>query len=169
MRNPGETTRPRQTHYEILQVAPQSDPKDIKESYHKSALLHHPDKKRRQRVTDDGDDSNSFKLIQVAWECLRDTERRQAYDQELWIQEKHFFSYMSSAIKLERSDCREEFVSNLGDYTLLYTCRCGQEIDTAEVIVDAQDESESTSNADLITCIGCSLVYDTSALWREDD
>lgn len=176
MKKPEPPSRQSQpTHYEVLQVSLKASGDDIKASYKKAVLLHHPDKRRQRRRLDakehDGDaDDSTFKRIQAAWECLRDTEQRQSYDEELWLQEKRLSSHVCSAIKLERTDCREEFVSSLGDYTLIYTCRCGQEIDTAEVIVEADvdDGDNDDPESDLITCVGCSLVYDTSALWQED-
>jgi diphthamide biosynthesis protein 4 len=170
------------THYEVLQVLPEADVTTIKAAYHKAALLYHPDKRRRSASTlpdadndnDDADDSQQFQRLQVAWECLRNAEKRQVYDEELWLLSKQQSARQAGAIPLERSDCREEYVDSLGDYTLMYTCRCGMDVDTAEVAAeddedDDNDDDVLPADKDLITCSGCSLVYDTNPLWREDD
>jgi hypothetical protein len=99
-------------------------------------------------------------------------EQRQVYDEELWLLSKQQSSRQASSIPLERSDCREEYLESVGDYTLIYTCRCGQDVDTAEVDADSDDGGDDdvlSSEKDLVTCPGCCFVYDTSPLWREDE
>jgi curved DNA-binding protein CbpA len=190
--NAKKKTRPRPpTHYEVLQVPPVADVATIKAAYKKAALLHHPDKRRRapqpsqaplastnddKDVTannnDDDDDDSQFQRIQVAWECLRHVEQRQVYDEELWLLSKQQSSRQASSIPLERSDCREEYLESVGDYTLIYTCRCGQDVDTAEVDADSDDDDGDdvlSADKDLVTCPGCCFVYDTSPLWRDNE
>lgn len=58
--------------YNILEVDPNADPSQIKKSYRKLALLHHPDK---------GGDAEKFKKIQGAYDILKDPEKRKIYDQ----------------------------------------------------------------------------------------
>ena len=179
------------THYEVLQIPPISDVATIKAAYHKAALLNHPDKRRRAQpaqaelasTNDDkdvnannnnsDDDDSQFKKIQVAWECLRHVEHRQVYDEELWLLSKQQSSRKASSIPLERSDCREEYLESVGDYTLIYTCRCGQDVDTAEVDADSDDDDDDddvlSADKDLVTCPGCCFVYDTSPLWRHEE
>jgi curved DNA-binding protein CbpA len=173
------------THYELLQISPVADVATIKAAYHKAALLYHPDKRRRATMsststitsttnhdkddTDNNDDDahSQFQKIQVAWECLRHAEQRQVYDEELYLLSKQQSSRRASSIPLERSDCREEYLPSVGDYTLIYTCRCGQNVDTAEVDADSDDDDDG--DKDLVTCPGCCFVYDTSPLWRDDE
>jgi diphthamide biosynthesis protein 4 len=173
------------THYEILQIPPVADVATIKAAYHKAALLYHPDKRRRAphaqaqlAITNDDinnkddDDDSQFQKIQVAWECLRHVEQRQVYDEELWLRSKQQSNRQASSIPLERSDCREEYLESVGDYTLIYTCRCGQDVDTAEVDADSDDDDDDdalTGDKDLVTCPGCCFVYDTSPLWRDEE
>lgn len=191
--NAKKNTRQRPpTHYEVLQIAPTADVASIKVAYHKAALFHHPDKRRRAQpqlaitgtTNDDADDTDNnndvdddddskFRKIQIAWECLRHAEKRQVYDGELWLLSKQQSSRQASAIPLERSDCREQYLESVGDYTLIYTCRCGQDVDTAEVDADSDDDDDDddilSADKDLVTCPGCCFVYDTSPLWRDDE
>jgi DnaJ-class molecular chaperone len=44
---------------------------EIKKAYHKLSRTHHPDK---------GGDEEKFKLIQEAFECLKDPDKRKLYD-----------------------------------------------------------------------------------------
>jgi curved DNA-binding protein CbpA len=178
------------THYETLHIPTVADVATIKAAYHKAALLYHPDKRRRapqlamctstgttnyekdDNDNNDEDGDSKFQKIQVAWECLRHAEKRQVYDEELWLLSKQQSSRQACSTLLERSDCREEYLESVGDYTLLYTCRCGQIVDTAEVDADSDDDDDDdvlSADKDLVTCSGCSLVYDTSPLWRDED
>lgn len=59
-------------YYEILGVAKSSDENEIKKSYKKLCLQHHPDK---------GGDQASFQKIQKAYEVLSDERKRSIYDQ----------------------------------------------------------------------------------------
>jgi curved DNA-binding protein CbpA len=186
----GKTKKTRQrppTHYEVLQILPVADVATIKAAYHKAALLYHPDKRRRapqsqaqlastndekdDNSNDNDDDDSRFQKIQLAWECLRHVEQRQVYDEELWLRSKQQSNRQASSIPLERSDCREEYLESVGDYTLIYTCRCGQDVDTAEVADDSDDDDDDAlaADKDLVTCPGCCFVYDTSPLWRDEE
>lgn len=57
--------------YEIFGVAKDAPPEDIRKSYKKLALKHHPDK---------GGDAEIFKGLAVAHSILSDAEKRKAYD-----------------------------------------------------------------------------------------
>lgn len=68
------------THYEILNLSPSATLQDVKKSYRKLALQHHPDrnppeKKEQAEVL--------FRRVNEAYEVLSDTEQRRQYDVEL--------------------------------------------------------------------------------------
>lgn len=58
-------------HYAILGVARNATPDEIKRAFRKLASQHHPDK---------GGDTQKFQEIQVAYDTLGDTAKRQQYD-----------------------------------------------------------------------------------------
>lgn len=58
--------------YSILQLSKNATEHDIKKAYKKLAQKHHPDK---------GGDEEKFKEIQHAYEILKNSEKRQIYDQ----------------------------------------------------------------------------------------
>lgn len=62
-------------YYEILGVAKDADVDTIKKSYRKLALQFHPDK-----AGEGSDAANSFREATEAYEVLRDTQKRAAYD-----------------------------------------------------------------------------------------
>jgi DnaJ domain len=62
-------------YYEILQISEDASSDEIKNNYRKLALLRHPDKP--------GGNEEDFKLLQKAYECLRDKEKREAYNKQL--------------------------------------------------------------------------------------
>ena len=61
------------SYYEILGVSKDSNFEQIKQSYRKLAKEHHPDK---------GGDKERFQQIQVAYEVLSDSNKRQEYDMQ---------------------------------------------------------------------------------------
>ena len=112
----------------------------------------------------------TFRQIQDAWECLRDTRKRQIYDQKCFGKN----SKILNAIILTPDDCIEKEYSGCTNDTdtddddgiiLLYTCRCGYIINTSE-LNDIEDEfDDPTTGSDVhknnvhIQCPGCSLHY----------
>ena len=62
-------------YYETLGVKRDASPEDIKRAYRKLARKYHPD------VSKETDAENKFKEVQEAYETLKDTEKRAAYDQ----------------------------------------------------------------------------------------
>ena len=58
--------------YEILKTHKGCSPEDLKKSYKKLCIQHHPDK---------GGDENEFKRISEAYNILKDPEKRKLYDQ----------------------------------------------------------------------------------------
>ena len=68
---------PKRDYYEVLGVAKNASPDDIKRAYRRMAIKYHPDKnpdnKKEAEV--------KFKECAEAYEVLSDTEKRQRYDQ----------------------------------------------------------------------------------------
>jgi len=63
-------------YYEILGVARNASPDEMKKAFRKLAMKYHPDKN-----PGDKDAEHKFKEINEAYEVLRDEQRRAAYDQ----------------------------------------------------------------------------------------
>src|SRR5258706_4098504 len=62
-------------YYEVLGVNRDASDEEIKKSYRKLAMKHHPD-----RNPDSRDGEEKFKEAKEAYEVLSDGERRRAYD-----------------------------------------------------------------------------------------
>jgi molecular chaperone DnaJ len=62
--------------YKTLEVARNASEREIKKSYRRLAMKHHPD-----RNTDNPDSEEKFKVIQAAYAVLSDEQKRAAYDQ----------------------------------------------------------------------------------------
>lgn len=115
-----------------------------------------------------GGSSLRYLRIQAAWECLRDPKLRQEYDGRIRRAQKLSRRAVENAIPIRPEDCRYEDADGDGAGgdgggdkvcdACWYTCRCGCELNAAEV----DDDS------DLLECPGCSLVYDASALFGDD-
>ena len=63
-----------QDYYKILGVARDADSSDIKKAYRKLARKYHPD------VNKDADAEEKFKQVNEAYEVLKDSDKRRAYD-----------------------------------------------------------------------------------------
>ena len=63
-------------YYDVLEVSQTASSKEIKKSYFRLALLHHPDK----NLQDQEDHAGTFALIQEAYEVLSDVNERAWYD-----------------------------------------------------------------------------------------
>lgn len=75
MSKPGSKQGPKRDLYEVLGVAKDASAEDIKKSYRKLAMKHHPD-----RNPDDKSAEEKFKEVQAAYELLSDEQKRAAYD-----------------------------------------------------------------------------------------
>ncbi len=63
-------------YYEVLEIAKEAAPEEIKKSYRRKALKYHPD-----RNPNDPDSERRFKEAAEAYEVLGDASKRQRYDQ----------------------------------------------------------------------------------------
>ncbi|MGC1270145.1 MAG: molecular chaperone DnaJ [Croceibacterium sp.] len=61
--------------YELLEVTRDADDQTIKSSYRKLAMRHHPDKNPGC-----GESEDKFRAISAAYDCLKDPQKRAAYD-----------------------------------------------------------------------------------------
>ena len=65
-----------QDYYELLGVSRNASADEIKKAYRKKAIQFHPDKN-----PDDSTAEEKFKEISEAYEVLKDSEKKAAYDQ----------------------------------------------------------------------------------------
>lgn len=69
----------KQDYYAVLGVTKNASNDDIKKAYRKYAMMYHPD--RHSTDTDKKDAEIKFKVINEAYECLSDPQKRAFYDQ----------------------------------------------------------------------------------------
>jgi molecular chaperone DnaJ len=62
-------------YYEILGVAREATPEEIKKAFRQLAMKHHPDRNAGEKASED-----KFKVINEAYSCLSDPEKRSNYD-----------------------------------------------------------------------------------------
>src|SRR5215472_16435201 len=61
--------------YELLGVAKAASSEEIKKAYRKLAMQHHPDRNSGDKAAE-----QTFKDINEAYDCLKDEQKRAAYD-----------------------------------------------------------------------------------------
>src|SRR6187402_609009 len=61
--------------YELLECERTADDKTIKSSYRRLAMIHHPDRNPGDHAAE-----AKFKAISEAYDCLKDPQKRAAYD-----------------------------------------------------------------------------------------
>ena len=134
---------PRRSHYELLQVSRTASPAEIKASYHRLLLFHHPDKSdaSKENTTRTDIDIGSLK---EAFATLFSPESRMRYDSEL-----------SSRPYPSSSRSRPAHIVSLEDFKDLgqvwtHGCRCGGQY--------AIEEVDMEKDTHLVACSSCSEV-----------
>jgi len=70
-------------YYQLLHLERGASPRDVKLAYHASSRAFHPDANRHLETDLQGPVANIAKRITEAYQVLRDTRRRRAYDELL--------------------------------------------------------------------------------------
>src|SRR3990172_3421936 len=63
-------------YYQVLGISKEASDAEIKKSYRKLALQHHPDRNKGNKVSEE-----KFKEVTKAYEVLSDPQKKQTYDQ----------------------------------------------------------------------------------------
>ena len=140
----GRPTSSSKTHYEVLGVSRTASLEEIKSAHRNLARQSHPDKV--------AGNEDSFRLLQSAWECLRQEDSRQAYNEELSLKETKFNSKRQAAMPLSLA-ATEVGQGDNDELVYIYACRCGQEVQVW------QDELPPRNESILTECPGCSFAY----------
>ncbi|GFH57296.1 hypothetical protein CTEN210_13772 [Chaetoceros tenuissimus] len=160
-----------ETHYEILEVSESSSLSEIKAAHRIKALKYHPDKQNQSLNQDVEEIETAFRKIQLAWECLRDEQKRQEYDDTLRRERERDNVALNNAVhvKLSEMECEiceiedeedgesiqsqdEEQVESQKLYS--YTCRCG---DLFEILEEELEDNDNMSNNGIWECNSCGL------------
>jgi Pyruvate/2-oxoacid:ferredoxin oxidoreductase delta subunit len=146
----GDTSFPKQTFYDILEVPPTASLETIKVSYQTKVRKLHPDK-----VSPDCENNEvAFLTLQSAWECLRDSVTRKEYDTEI----ARGKSQKSKSQEVNAVDWELIEEEDTGEKCYVYACRCGEEMWLPESTFQTADGNHAKSVV-YVTCTGCSLVY----------
>ena len=133
----------RRNYYELPQVSRTASPAEIKASYHRLLLSHHPDKSDSSKDNTPRTDIDIGRLKE-AFTTLFSPESRTRYDSEL-----------SSRPDPSSSRSRPAHIVSLEDFEDLgqvwvYDCRCGGQY--------AIEEADMEKGVHLIACSSCSEV-----------
>ena len=72
------------TYYDVLEISKDATELEIKKSYRRLALKHHPDRNQGSKES-----TEKFKQIGAAYECLSDASKRREYDAQLKYGSSH--------------------------------------------------------------------------------
>jgi len=103
-------------YYKILGVSKNASQSEIKKSYRKLAVKHHPDK-----TQGDVESEKKFKEANEAYEVLGDPEKRKKYD-ELGANWKHYDQYKNAGY----GGRGQQQYSYSGDFSDMFGCSGGQ-------------------------------------------
>jgi diphthamide biosynthesis protein 4 len=134
--------------YAVLGVPASATQEEIKRSYRRLALKHHPDKCAATVGTSSTDAAAVFAALQKAWETLRDPEVRAAHDAATRLAAETEESVRTTSVRDEVDLDDFDFDEAAGAF--FKRCRCGCEMSITE------DDLER--GADLVHCSGCSIV-----------
>ena len=141
-----------ETHYDVLGVREDDTLSTIKAAHRILALQCHPDKQLDTKDKDLNGKEEMFLKIQAAWECLRDADSRDSYDDSLrrTLEQSQISIHKAKRVLLSEMSCEicdVEIDSNssggdergtdegsLVEQQNLYTypCRCGYEFEILE-------------------------------------
>jgi diphthamide biosynthesis protein 4 len=135
----------KQNYYDLLQVPRTAPLADIKASYHRLLLFHHPDKSYSSKGNSTQMDIDIGSLKE-AFVILSSPESRMRYDSELCSRPDP---------PLSRSKSRPAHIISLGDFEDLgkvwaHDCRCGGQYTI--------EEADMENDVHLVSCSSCSEV-----------
>ena len=126
--------------YEVLGVSTDAGAEELRRSYQRLALLHHPDK-------NGGVESAAFLAVAEAWRVLGDAARRSRYDAERKQREAEG-AQMWATIQLGQM----QETAGDGGVCRTYQCRCG-----GEFLLLLGEEETPLEEGYLVDCDTCSL------------
>ena len=151
--------------YEILECSINATQEELKSSYHRLLLIHHPDKSNSQNNSID-----KFIKIQSAYKLLSSTEQRASYDSLLKQVE---LKQKADLVSLDDNGDHSSLLSLSKDFELdsnrdIYTrkCRCAGSFMVSKeslnkILLDTTSESEKSQNTSqflaetLVICLEC--------------
>eukprot|EP00941_MAST-03F_sp_MAST-3F-sp1_P003559 g3559.t1 len=134
--------------YAILGCSPSSSDADIKRSYRRLVLQYHPDKSKGK----DFAQKKSFSHIQEAWETLRDSESRRAYDASVERRQCAEAAVRMTSVRDEKDLDEFDFCEESRIFHC--SCRCGGEITISE--------KDLEEGYDVAGCSSCSILVKVS-------
>jgi diphthamide biosynthesis protein 4 len=140
--------------YEILECRRDSSPDEIKASYHRLLLVHHPDKQSGCVESDSSSKIDAFLKLHSAYRLLSDATERPKYDsllRQTELKDKANEMEDNSNLLLEQDFEHDE----LG---CVYTrrCRCGDNFSIGQQEINTLLKNILTCSADsLLVCLEC--------------
>ncbi|RUP45849.1 DNAJ heat shock N-terminal domain-containing protein [Jimgerdemannia flammicorona] len=127
------------SYYEVLNIPETASSDEIKQSFQRLILVHHPDKAIANKTSFD----DSIHRILEAWEVLRSSEKRKAYDAQLRAARLKQDGVINAEVDLDDMDYDE------ASRAYSTPCRCsGRYVIT---------EEDLEGGADTTGCDNCSL------------
>ncbi|KAG2186324.1 hypothetical protein INT43_002762 [Umbelopsis isabellina] len=139
-----------ESFYDILGVSQKASTSEIKQSFQKLVLQHHPDK---QAPSLSADEEHIHQLLK-AWKVLRDPESRRAYDQVIKSQQLKQGAVINEDVDLDDMDYDEE----TGSFSL--PCRCSGVYTICETDMELGVNTASCDNCSLIIRVLYDVVED---------